>query len=91
MIPEPKNHYYMRVITFQCKVDEWHRVGYVLIETLNDVQTDLEKKLLLQAHLSWVKYLVLWTHFGTGLNHGSGNAILIKANVFRLLYTTLLL
>lgn len=60
--PEPSNPKDSRVIAFDCNFGtKWERIGYVVQEALNAVNSAIEKKLILSINFKWVKYITHWS------------------------------
>ena len=65
--PEPSNPYYNKAIAFKCWIDEeWHRIGYIVCEALDDVHEARTNNHITDVSFAWAKYLVSWTRSGPG-------------------------
>ena len=69
--PEPENTHDSKAIAIQCLVDEeWHRIGYIVREALDEVHNALNQEKIVNVSFSWVKYLVVWQRSGPGFYAG---------------------
>ena len=76
MVPEPKNQFDAKAIAFHCQIDdEWHRIGYVVRETLEHVHKAISQNRIIYVKFSWAKYLVIWMQSGPGYYAGINIAI----------------
>ena len=65
--PEPENKFDSKAIAFQAFIsDEWHRIGYIVKEALDDVHSALEQNAITSIEFAWAKYLITWTKSGPG-------------------------
>ena len=65
--PEPQNKFDSKAIAFQAFIsDEWHRIGYIVKEALDDVHSALEQNMITSIEFAWAKYLITWTKSGPG-------------------------
>ena len=62
LVPEPDNPKDSKAIAFLCFVNgNWHRIGYVVKECLEDVHMALAKQHVISVHFAWIKYTAEWT------------------------------
>ena len=47
-------------------VGEWHRIGYIVMETVKAVHSALASRKIAKVTSAWAKYLVTWTRSGPG-------------------------
>ena len=65
--PEPENKFDRKAIAFQAFVsDEWHRIGYIVKGSLDDMHSALEQNAITSIEFAWAKYLINWTKSGPG-------------------------
>jgi len=68
---EPDNPYDAKAVAFKCWVDdEWHRIGYVVREALDDVHHAMETSSIIDVKFTWAKYLIIWMKSGPGYYAG---------------------
>jgi len=61
------NSYDSKAIAFKCWIDEeWHRIGYIVCEALEDVHDAKTNDHITNVSFAWAKYLVSWTRSGPG-------------------------
>ena len=71
IVPEPSNKFDSKAIAFLCQLDgEWHRIGYVVREALEDVHQTISQDKIIYVKFAWVKYLVVWLRSGPGYYAG---------------------
>ena len=69
--PEPHNQYDSKAIVFKCKLDdEWHSIGYIVRECLDEVHEALVKRTIVSVKFAWAQYLVCWSRSGPGYYAG---------------------
>ena len=65
--PEPENKFNSKATAFQGFIsDEWHRIGYIVKEALDDVHSAPEQNAITSIEFAWAKYLLTWTKSGPG-------------------------
>jgi len=68
---EPDNPYDAKAIAFKCWInDEWHRIGYIVREALDDVHQAIGNNNIVDVQFSWAKYLIIWMRSGPGYYAG---------------------
>ena len=69
--PEPHNPYNSRAIAFTCYMDgQWHRIGYVVDEIVNEVHSAISSNAILSVEFSWIRYITEWSRCGPGFFAG---------------------
>jgi len=69
--PEPDNPFDSQAIEFKCWLDDqWHRIGYVVREALNDVHEAMTKRIITNVKFAWAKFCITWPKSGPGYYAG---------------------
>ena len=69
--PEPDNQFDWKAIAFMCNLGgKWHRIGYIVRETLDNVHTAFTHNRITTIAFSWFKYIVVWMRYGPGYYAG---------------------
>jgi len=61
--PEPENKFDSKAIAFQAFIsDQWHQIGYIVKEALDDVHSALDQNAITNVEFAWARYLHTYTH-----------------------------
>lgn len=68
MFPEPRNPVNAKAIAIKCQLDdsEWHRVGYIVREAIDDVHRALQANAITSVSFGWVKFRINFHRSGPG-------------------------
>jgi len=69
--PEPTNQFDAKAIAFKCWInDDWHRIGYIVREALDNVHDAIRTKKVVDVKFAWARYLVKWIQSAPGYYAG---------------------
>ena len=72
MVPEPTNPVDAKAIAIKCQLEDsqWHRIGYIVREALDDVHAALQANAIASVSFGWVKFRVDFQRSGPGFYAG---------------------
>ena len=72
LFPEPTNPVDSKAIAIKCELDnsQWHRIGYIVHEALDDVHEALHTKAIVSVSFGWVKFRIDFQRSGPGFYAG---------------------
>ena len=68
LFPEPTNPVDAKAIAIKCQLDgnDWHRIGYIVREALDEVHAALQQNAITSVSFGWVKSRIDFHRSGPG-------------------------